>query len=218
MIPTPSPDGAAAPSGASRRVGPAHARLLSVLVTLACGALGVLASTQTWFTVDLAGAAAHSLSVPGSTAVPVLAPLSLAVLALGAALSIAGTVLRFVFGALEIVIAAVLIVTTWPVAATHPVGAVARVVTSATGIAGDASIAKLIAHEVATAWPYVTAALWVLLVLAGVFVLATARRWRSTGRRYRTDAAGPRTAAGPLDAVESWDDLSRGEDPTESGR
>ena len=217
MIPTPSPNGAAAPSGASRRVSPARARLLSVLVTLACGALGVLSSTQTWFTVDLTGAAAHSLSVPGSTAVPILAPLSLAVLALGAVLSIAGTVLRFVFGAVEVVIAAALIVTTWPVAATHPVGAVARVVTSATGIAGDASVAKLIARDVATPWPYVTAVLWVVLMLAGVFVLVTARRWRSTGRRYRTDAAGRQASAGPLDAVESWDDLSRGEDPTDSG-
>ncbi|HKT56246.1 MAG TPA: Trp biosynthesis-associated membrane protein [Microbacterium sp.] len=207
-----------APSGASRRVGAARARLVAVLLTLACGALGVIASTQTWFTVDLTGAAAHSLSVPGSTAVPILAPLSLAVLALGAALSIAGTVLRFVFGAIEVVIAAALIVTTWPVAFTHPVGAVARVVTTATGITGDASVAKLIAQNVATPWPYVTAVLWLVLVATGVFVLATARRWRSTGRRYRTDATGRQPSAGPLDAVESWDDLSRGEDPTDSGR
>lgn len=195
----------------------ARARLISVILTLACGGLGVLASTQTWFTVDLTGAAAHSLTVPGSTAVPVLAPLSLAALALGAALSIAGTVLRYIFGAIEVAIGALLLIATWPVAVNHPVSAVARVVTTSTGITGDASVAKLIARIEASAWPYVALVLWVLLILVGVFVLITAGRWRSSGRRYRTDAA-PRPAVGPLDAVDSWDDLSRGEDPTDSGR
>ncbi|KHK98370.1 peptidase [Microbacterium mangrovi] len=195
----------------------ARARLLAVVLTLVCGGLGVIASTQPWFTVQLSGAAAHSLAVPGSTAVPVLAPLSLAALALGAALSIAGTVLRIVFGALEVAIGALLLIATWPVAVDHPVSAVARVVTTSTGITGDASVAALIARIDASAWPYVALVLWVLLVLVGVFVLATARRWRAGGRRYRTDAA-PRPSSGPLDAVDSWDDLSRGDDPTDSGR
>ena len=64
---------------------------------------------------------------------------------------------------------------------------------------------------------------WVVLLAAGAFVLATARTWKGAGRRYRTDAA-PRsggalgdrhpTASAPLDAIDSWDGLSRGEDPT----
>ena len=71
-----------------------RARLLSVVVTVLCGALGVISSTQTWLTVELQDAAHHILDVPGASAVPVLAPLSLAVLALGAALSIVGVALQ----------------------------------------------------------------------------------------------------------------------------
>ena len=77
-----------------------RARLLCVVLVVLCGALGVISSTQTWLTVELQDAAHHVLDVPGASAVPVLAPLSLAVLALGAALSIVGPALRYVFGAL----------------------------------------------------------------------------------------------------------------------
>ena len=54
---------------------------------------------------------------------------------------------------------------------------------------------------------------------AGAFTLATAHRWRGAGRRYRTDAPSAVPAAQatsrPHDAIDDWDDLSRGEDPTE---
>ena len=68
-----------------------------------------------------------------------------------------------------------------------------------------------------TPWPTVTFVLWIALLAAGVFTLTTAHRWKGTGRRYRTDdAPHPARAAGsrPHDAIDSWDDLSRGEDPT----
>ena len=85
-----------------------RARLLAVTVVLAVGALGIISSTQTWLAVTLRQGPDSALLVPGAAALPVLAPLSLAVLALGAALSIVGLVLRYVFGALTIVIAGVL--------------------------------------------------------------------------------------------------------------
>ncbi|WP_426325544.1 Trp biosynthesis-associated membrane protein [Microbacterium sp. E-13] len=197
-------------------------RLLSVIVTVLCGALGVISSTQTWLTVVLADGGHHALEVPGASAVPVLAPLSLAVLALGAALSIVGLALRYVFGALAVLIGGVLAWLTARVVFEHPVSAVASVVTESTGITGEASVAKLVASIQATPWPAVTLVVWAVLIIAGGFVLATAHRWSRTGRRYRTDDA-PRTvspagsrphdAAGSR-AIDDWDDLSRGEDPT----
>ena len=81
-----------------------RARLLSVLAVLAMGAVGVLSSTQTWLVVALESGAQQELAVTGAAAVPVLAPLSLAALALGAAISIVGFVLRCVFGALTLAI------------------------------------------------------------------------------------------------------------------
>jgi len=191
----------------------ARARTVAVVVIMLCGAGGVLSSTQTWLQVTLAGTAADELSVSGAAAVPVLAPLSLAVLALGLALSIVGRMLRYIFGVIAVVAAAVLGVVTAAVAYELPVSAVARTVTDATGITGDAPVSHLVSQISATAWPTVTLALWAVLLAAGVFVLATAHRWRASGRKYRTDQLA-RPASGPLDAVDSWDGLSRGEDPT----
>jgi uncharacterized membrane protein (TIGR02234 family) len=204
-----------------------RARLLSVVLIVLCGAIGVISSTQTWLTVELADGAHHTLEVPGASAVPILAPLSLAVLALGAALSIVGLVLRYLFGALAILIGGTLAWLTARVAFEHPVSAVASVVTESTGIAGEKSVAQLIATITASAWPVITLVVWAVLIVAGVFVLATARGWSGTGRRYRTaDSAGrdaersaapagprPHDAAGSH-AIDDWDDLSRGEDPT----
>lgn len=196
-----------------------RARLIAVVATLAAGALGVIASTQTWLTVTLGGSAAHTLDVPGAQAVPVLAPLSLAVLALGAALSIAGLVLRYLFGALTVAIAAILAWLTAAVAFTHPTSAIAGAVTSATGISGAEAVRALVARIDSTAWPFVTLVGWVVLLAIGVLVLVTAHDWRGSGRRYRTDAPAPapataRDSSRPHDAIDSWDDLSRGEDPT----
>ena len=85
--------------------------------------------------------------MPGASAVPVLAPLSLAVLALGAALSIVGLVLRYVFGALTVAIAALLAWLTAQVAFAPPASAVAAIVTEATGITGEAAVAALVAEH-----------------------------------------------------------------------
>jgi hypothetical protein len=199
-----------------------RARRLSVVVAVLCGALGVISSTQTWLTVVLRDGAQNVLEVPGASAVPVLAPLSLAVLALGAALSIVGLAVRYVFGALALLIGGVLAWLTARVVFEHPVSAVASVVTESTGITGEAAVTKLVASIGTTAWPALTLAVWIVLVVAGGFVLATAHRWSRTGRRYRTDdTAGAASPAGsrPHDAagshaIDDWDDLSRGEDPT----
>lgn len=193
----------------------ARARLLAVVATIAAGALGVISSTQTWLDVVLSDGTTHTLEVAGAAAVPVLAPLSLAVLALGAALSIVGLVLRWVFGALTIVIAIALGILTAAAAFATPVSAFAATVTEATGITGTDAVAALVASAAPTPWPTVTLAGWLVLLAAGGLTLVTAPRWRGAGRRYRTDEPAPEVAAArPRDAIDSWDDLSRGADPT----
>jgi hypothetical protein len=192
--------------------------MMAVGGILLTGAIGVISSTQTWLTVVLGGSATRTLEVSGAQAIPVLAPLSLTVLALGAATAIAGRVLRYVFGAVTVAVAGILAWLTGTVAFTHPTSAVAGVVTAATGITGNDAVRVLIARIDATAWPYVTLLGWILLLAAGVLVLATAHQWQGSGRRYQTDAATSQAAAPaasrPHDAIDSWDDLSRGEDPT----
>ncbi|WP_314423897.1 Trp biosynthesis-associated membrane protein [uncultured Microbacterium sp.] len=190
-----------------------RARPIAVLGFLAAGSLGIISSTQTWLTVARADAG-EAIFVPGASALPLLAPLSLAVLALGLALSIAGRAVRLVLGLLAAATALFLGWSTLQLLTGEPLDAVGATVTETTGLAGSAAIADVVASIEVSAWPYATLVGWFVLLAAAALVLVTGRRWTSGGRRYRTDAAHDTHATGPVDAIDSWDDLSRGTDPT----
>ena len=190
----------------------ARGRSIAVLGFLAAGGLGVLSATQTWL-VATRHDAAEPILVSGSQALPLLTPLSLAVLALAAVLAIVGPVLRYVLAALGAAIGVLLGWSSLDLLLNHPLGAVAATVTEVTGLAGDAAIADLVDSVQTTAWPVIALAGWALLLAAAVFTIVTARRWKAGGKRFRTDADAT-AASGPVDAIDSWDELSRGTDPT----
>src|SRR5690606_34606361 len=127
-------------------------RSVAVSSFLLAGGIGIISSTQTWLTVVRADAG-EPILVPGADALPLLAPLSLAVLALGAALSIVGLVLRYIFASLALFGAALL--AWWPseIIFTIPVSAVAPVVTETTGLAGSSAITAVIASIAPSFWP-----------------------------------------------------------------
>lgn len=192
-----------------------RARSMAVLAMLAAGAIGVIASTQTWIDVTLDDGAQQTLAVAGADALPVLTPLSLAALALGAALSIVGPVLRYLFGVLGILIAVLVGIGTAQLLFATPVSATAAVVTEATGISGTDAVASLVSDLSLTPWPAVTLIAQLVLAAAAVFTLVTARHWASgASRKYRTATEAGADTGRPHDAIDSWDDLSRGDDPT----
>ncbi len=191
----------------------ARGRATAVLGFLIAGALGIISSTQTWLVVHRTDGA-EPLSVAGADALALLAPLSLAVLALGAALSISGRVLRHLLGALGLAAGLLLIALTAPLAFAPPASAVAPAVTDATGLAGSGALDETIARIAPTVWPAVALVAWALLVVVAAFALITARRWRAGGRRYRAGGSAHAHSSGPLDPVDSWDELSHGTDPT----
>ncbi len=202
-------------SGGGRRRG----RSSAVLAILVGAGLALIGSTQTWLEVTLRDTAIAPLPVPGAAAVPLLAPLSLAALALGLALSIVGPALRYVFGVLAVAIGGALAVAAWRIAAEQPVDAVAGTVTESTGLAGVETVSALVDGIAATPWPAATVGASLLVLFGGVLTLATAHRWPGAGRRYRTDVAAAPSGPRPHDAsrdraIDSWDDLSRGDDPT----
>lgn len=187
-------------------------RSLSVSGFLLAGAIGIISSTQTWLTVERADAG-EAILVPGASALVLLAPLSLAVLALGAALSISGKVVRLVFGVLAGATALFLGWSTLQLLLAEPFDAVAATVTEVTGLAGGDAVREVVVSIVPSAWPFIALVGWTLLLLASVVVLMTWRGWKVGGRRYRTDHVEV-AHDGPVDAVDSWDELSRGTDPT----
>ncbi len=201
-------------SAEERRHGLARGRMIAVLGVLLMGAVGLIASTQPWYFVELHEVTEHPLEVSGAAALPVLAPLSLAALALAAALAIVGPVLRIVFGVLTLAIGGVLAAMTAPLALATPITAIASTVTEATFISGNESIRTLVARITPTAWGVVTLVAAVVIALFGIFIVVSARHWRSSGRRFAASEASAQRGAGPVDAIDGWDGLSKGIDPT----
>ncbi|GAB2508785.1 hypothetical protein GCM10027064_02790 [Microbacterium petrolearium] len=198
--------------GAMRRIdgwAGRRGRSLSVLLVLIGGAVLLVGSTQTWLSAQLADA---TLPVPGASASPVLQPLALAALALALVLALAGVVLRYILGVLAVLLGFVLVATTSRIAFAPPVSAAASAVTEHTGLAGEEAVGELVVSLAVTPWPIISLVAAALVVLGGATVVSTARHWKRSGRRYETASAAP--ADGPLDAIDSWDDLSHGQDPT----
>jgi hypothetical protein len=64
-----------------------------------------------------------------------------------------------------------------------------------------------------TAFPVLAVVAGSLLALCGLLVIPAGRYWKT---RTKCDAAAQGAAAqsGPVDEIDSWDRLSRGDDPT----
>lgn len=178
--------------------------------------VGVLASwTQNWLTVTLAPAAGHkgTIDVVGSVAAPALSALALAGLALVGALAIAGPVFRIVLGILEAVIGACVGYSALA-ALLDPAAAGAGAVTEATGVAGSSSVGALVESSSLTAWPVITLILGVLLAIVGLATAVTFRAWPGSSKKYQAVRFVEADPDAEADPVVTWDDLSRGDDPT----
>ncbi|MGO1629125.1 MAG: Trp biosynthesis-associated membrane protein [Microbacterium sp.] len=186
-----------------------RARVVSVVLLLVAGGTVLLGTTQTWLTAVVAQ---NDIPVTGSDALPIVQPLALAVLALALVLTLVARVLRYALGALATAAGIAMIVAIVPVLIERPVSAVATTVTEHTGLAGVEAVADLVTAITLSPWPAVSLAGSVVAALAGLLTLATAHGWRKGGRRFDTAPAAP--SSGPVDPIDSWDELSHGEDPT----
>ncbi len=184
-----------------------------MLGSLALAGLTLIAWTQQWLTVTLTEPGRDQLTVDGAIAAPALAALALATLALGAALAIAGTGFRYLLGILEVLLGGSVALSAVLVFV-DPVGAAEAAVTNATGIAGTQSVAALVSSTAATAWPAITLVLGAAIAVAGIGVVVTARSWPRSSKKYSAVTLEPVATDEMPDAVDSWDELTRGDDPT----
>ncbi|MEU0375219.1 TIGR02234 family membrane protein [Streptomyces sp. NPDC006283] len=207
-VPVPQPRAAAATAATSSR--------RSLAIALFLGAVGatvvLLAAGRIWAegTASVGGGTV-SLDAKGSDVTGV--PTALAIVGLAALVAVFA-----VRRAGRLLVAALLALSGAGAAAAALLGA-------SDGEALDEKAARTTGDAAATvdalthtAWPYVTAAGGVLILLAGLLALRFGRQWPSMSGRYERDGSPrPRKAARPADPdrpEDLWKALDRGEDPT----
>ncbi|MFE4198116.1 Trp biosynthesis-associated membrane protein [Paenarthrobacter sp. NPDC056912] len=197
---------AAAPSASKT---PRWARKSTVVLVAVILALAVFGTTtQTWIEVrlDPTGASNSDLHVQGSKAATAVTALALAALAGGLAASIAGRIARWIIAAIIALSAAGIILAAATVLA-DPLGAAQGSIAAATGISGGQ------AEATATVFPVLAVVAGALLAICAVVLPVAGRYWKSRTKYDAATRARQRTT-GPVDEIDSWDSLSRGEDPT----
>lgn len=179
--------------------------LLAVLAALAV--FGT--TTQTWIHVAIGqGEVAQTdLDIPGSKAAVAVSALALVALAGSLATSIAGKIARYITTAI-MALSAVGIAAVVLGVLTNPVAAAMAEVGAATGIEGQG------ANATTTIFPVLAIAAAVVLGIAALLVLWYGRSW-SVRTKYDAAKVTPaNTDDEPIDEIDRWDQLSRGEDPT----
>jgi hypothetical protein len=198
---------------ARKRTGaPVWARKSTLVLVIAAMALAAFGTTtQTWLTVHLdpaqLGQAVNSqdgLQVQGSKAATTVTALALVALAGGLAASIAGRIARWIITAI-IVLASVGIVAAAVTVMADPLAAAQGSIAAATGITGSSVQVSV------SAFPALAVVAGVLLGLSALLIIPAGRHWKAR-TKYAAAAAG--ASDGPADEIDSWDRLSRGDDPT----
>lgn len=199
---------------------PRWARKSTLVLVIAALAIAVFgATTQTWLTVHLdpaqlgqAVGSQDGLKVQGSKAATAVTALALVALAGGLAASIAGRIARWIITAI-ILLAAAGIVSAAAIVLADPLAAAQGSIAAATGISGSSVQVDV------TVFPALAVVAGALLGLSALLIVPAGRFWRSR-TKYDTAASGSAPGgaaaapAGPPDEIDSWDRLSRGDDPT----
>lgn len=194
---------------AVKSVIPVWQRKSTLILLAVLAALAVFGTTtQTWIHVAFEKGQVEQadLFIPGNKTSVAVSALALVALAGSLATTIAGKVARIITTVLVLlsavgIVAVVLGVLLNPGAAADPhVGA-------ATGVIGGAI------NATTTLFPVIAVIAAVILALAAAMILFFGRRW-VVRSKYDTTAANS-GKAGPVDDIDSWDQLSRGKDPTD---
>ncbi|GAA4286464.1 Trp biosynthesis-associated membrane protein [Georgenia daeguensis] len=185
-----------------------------VVAVLALGVLLLACGSAGWAHGEVSTVLGpREVSVSGSSAAPGVGAAALVVGAAALAAAI-GRRVGAVIAGIALVCAAVLV-------AASVVGFLGDPAAPLEAAAGEISGVPELTGEARTAvWPYVTLVLAVAVAGAGVVTLLAGRSWQSAGRRFERPAtAGPRSAASAATderdrAMDDWDALGRGEDPS----
>lgn len=194
------------------------ARRVVVPAVLAGAGLAILAATRGWAGAAVTGVPGTSqVTVSGTDAAPGVVAAALVVAAGAVVLAIAGRAGRLVAAVVIVAGAAGIVLATLDVMG-DPAATVAPAVSSATGILTDSGTDSVAAPRT-TAWPWLAVAGGAVAAVTGALGLIGGRSWPATGRRFEVPAGGTTAPDTPhtepaAQPAETWDALSRGDDPT----
>src|SRR5690625_2625003 len=191
---------------------PGTSRSMTVVSLLLGGVLALIGATQTWVTATgFEAAHVDREQLSGQEASPVIPALSPGTIAAGAALSSARKSGRGSIGGVAVIAAATVCWATITVM-TNPLDAVALKIAETTGTT-DFSVAA--AQLELSVLPWLTLVGSLIAVIGGVITLAVGGRWPvGKTKKYDVGEQKQTTQNGRLDEIDTWDELSRGEDPT----
>lgn len=219
-----------------RQQQPAWSRKGYVILAMVLCALIVFATTtQTWLTVELPEQPVQTadLRIPGSEAATSVTALALVALAGAVAASIAGTIARVVVAAIVLAASTGVVLASLAVSSAPDAAASSRIA-DAIGVIGSSAQVRL------SVFPTISAVAGVLLGLSALLLLAAGRYW-SRSKRFEnrsdlsasgmvsnesgpgadhteavreSDTADAGSEQSSIDEIDSWDQLSRGKDPT----
>lgn len=180
--------------GAPRGRGPLRARTRAVWSVVLLGGLLLATAAPTWVstTVSTALTARVPVEVAGTSASPAVGAAALVVVAAGVALAIAGRVARWV--------ALVVVALAGALAAASALGLLLDPVPAATsGASAAEGVTDLTSPVAVSVWPWATAVLGALVVVAAVLVAVGGPGWATTSGRHERVMPATRQQAAAAD-------------------
>ena len=209
-----------------------------IMAAVLFGIAAFASTTRTWLNVQLPATAVQTpdLAVSGSDAATAVTAFAVVAITAALAASIAGPIARWIVSVILLVAGVGVVAASYTVISDPQQGA-AGAIGQAIGVSGSADTVVTL-----TVMPWLALATGVLIALGGIWMALASRSWTSS-RRYApapapvdgtAASAGEDTTAGegtttaaaapgspapdegeaPVDDIDSWDRLTRGDDPT----
>ena len=209
-----------------------------IMAAVLFGIAAFASTTRTWLNVQLPATAVQTpdLAVSGSDAATAVTAFAVVAITAALAASIAGPIARWIVSVILLVAGVGVVAASYTVISNPQQGA-AGAIGQAIGVSGSADTVVTL-----TVMPWLALATGVLIALGGIWMALASRSWTSS-RRYApapapvdgtaasagedatTAGEGTTTAAAagspapdegeaPVDDIDSWDRLTRGDDPT----
>lgn len=188
-----------------------------VFAILLFAAVILLGWSQVWFELssDAFSSQSPTEQITGQSSGPGLIGLSLALFAASGVLALAGRVLaRVVASALVLIAAGMLWILL--VSLSDPITASQGLLIKLTAIANVEELHATVTVVTVTAWPFVALVAALFVAVLGIALFFVSSRFESRVRKYDISRKNSQSASSSVDAtaVEEWDQLNTGIDPT----